>query len=118
MNATNFKRHYYVSVSGKSIEHAPSGSDQLQILATDGEINTLQQLLKREESRDETTALKAPIPYKSADHDPAGDAYDEALIDLYRAIYKLGTSETQQHIAGMNILRELKDTDYNHPGYS
>lgn len=113
----NDKKHYYVSVSGKSVETEPSRTEQLQVMATESEINHLQSLLDSEKHNDDYTAQRAPIPYKSADHDPATDQFNDNLIEVYRAIYQLGTEETKQHIRSLNIIQELKKTDYNHPGY-
>lgn len=113
----NDKKHYYVSVSGKSVEAEPSKTEQLQVLATENEINDLQILLDREKQGDNHTGQRAPIPYKSADHDPATDEFNDEIIDVYRAIYQIGTEETKQHIRSMNIIKELQNTDYNHPGY-
>ncbi|GBF77346.1 hypothetical protein PA598K_05890 [Paenibacillus sp. 598K] len=113
----NDKQRYYVSVSGGAIETEPSKSEQLTIEATAEELAELQAILEQGQREDETTALRTPIPYKSADHDEAQNQFTEQLIDVYRAVYRVGTQETRTHIRGMNILEELKDTDYNHPGY-
>lgn len=114
---TNDKKVYYVSVSGSAIETEPSKGEQLMIEANEEELVELQAVLDQGQREDETTALRTPIPYKSADHDDAQNQFTEQLIEVYRAIYRVGTKETQTHIRGMNILEELKHTDYNHPGY-
>ncbi|GGF91098.1 hypothetical protein [Paenibacillus abyssi] len=114
---SNMKNHYYVSVSGKSIETEPSLSEQLQILATEEELQKLQTLLDHQQHDDELTHIRAPLPYKSNDHDPANDQFTEHLIEVYRAIYRVGTEETRDHIRSMNIIGELHNTDYNYPGY-
>ena len=113
----NEKKVYYVSVSGNSIETEPSKGEQLTIEANEEELAELQAVLDQGQSNDETTALRTPIPYKSADHDEAQNEFTDQLLEVYRAIYRVGTEETQTHIRGMNILEELKHTDYNHPGY-
>lgn len=111
------KQKYYVSVSGKSVEADFSGNEQLEVLGTEEEIAELQQLLDRIQKDDEVTHLRAPIPYKSADHDKATEQFNEDIREVYQAIYELGTSKTREHIRRMNILGKLQDTDYNYPGY-
>ncbi|MCA0755532.1 hypothetical protein KP806_10750 [Paenibacillus sp. N4] len=111
------KQTYYVSVSGKSIESDFSVNEQLEVLGTEEEIGQLQQLLDRIQKDDEITHLRAPIPYKSADHDKATDQFNEDIRKVYQAIYQLGTYKTREHIRQMNILGKLQDTDYNYPGY-
>lgn len=111
------KKLYYVSISGKRIEPEPSINDQLTVVGTDDEMNALQQKLDQIQRDDEITQFRAPIPYKSSDHDKATDKFNEDLIKVYHAIYELGTDETRAHIRQMNILGKLQDTDYNYPGY-
>ncbi|MEK3884465.1 hypothetical protein [Paenibacillus sp. PL2-23] len=111
------KQTLYVSVSNKSLNTEPSMNEQLEVHGTEEELQRLRQLLEKVERDDETTHLRAPIPYKSADHDEATDQFNEDLIRLYHAIFALGTDKTKAHIREMNILHKLQDTDYNYPGY-
>lgn len=111
------KQIYYVSVSSKKIEYQPDSNEQLTVTATVDEIDELQQLLDQVQLDDEKIQLRAPIPFKSADHDETTDKYNEDIIKVYDAIYELGTDETRAHIQEMNILRKIQDTDYNYPGY-
>ncbi|WP_138754767.1 hypothetical protein [Paenibacillus sinopodophylli] len=111
------KKLYYVSISGKRVEPEPSINDQLTVVGTTDEINELGLQLDQLRRDDELTQFRAPIPYKSADHDKATDKFNEDLIKVYHTIYELGTDETRTHIRQMNILSKLQDTDYNSPGY-
>jgi len=111
------KQTYYVSISGKRVEPEPSINDQLTVTGTPEEMNELQLLLDQIQRDDEKTQFRAPIPYKSADHDEATNKYNEDIIKVYEAVYALGTEETKTHIRRMNILTKLQDTDYNYPGY-
>ncbi|CAM4311153.1 hypothetical protein FHS16_000723 [Paenibacillus endophyticus] len=111
------KKFYYVSISGKRIEPEPSINDQLTVVGTSEQISELQQQLDQIQRDDEITQFRAPIPYKSADHDQATDKFNEDLIKVYHTVYELGTDETRAHIRQMNILTKLQDTDYNYPGY-
>ncbi|WP_123042169.1 hypothetical protein [Cohnella candidum] len=111
------KERYYVSVSAHTITKEPSVNDQLTVLATDQERDHLETLFQKEGHADDVTHLRAVIPFKSADHDPATKRYNADLIDIYRYIYKIGTEETKKHIEYMDIIRDLKNSDYSHPGY-
>lgn len=109
---------YYVSLSAYTIAEQPSQlADQFTVLADDDERTQMQTLLQIEQQRDERTHLRAVIPYKSADHDESSERYNDSLIDVYRYLYKIGTPDTKRHIERMNILAELRDPDYHHPGY-
>ncbi|MFC4776161.1 hypothetical protein ACFO9Q_05190 [Paenibacillus sp. GCM10023252] len=112
------KQLYYVSVSGKSVDAAESMGEQLQVRATEQEASELQLLLNLIGQDDRNTAIKAPVPYKSADHDPATDKFNEDIVKVYRAIYELGTDRTREHIRSMNIIQELKNPDFHHAGYN
>ncbi|WP_233567150.1 hypothetical protein [Cohnella endophytica] len=111
------KQRYYVSVSACMIGTEPSLTDQLTILATKEERDQLLRLLEKEQKRTEETYLRAQIPYKSADRDKATRKYNDALIDIYRFIYRVGTIETRRHIEYMDILEELRTPDYRQKGY-
>jgi hypothetical protein len=111
------KDRYYVSVSAHTITKEPSMTDQLTVLATAKERDHLETLLQNEERADDQTHVRAIIPYKSADHDQATNTYNSNLLHIYRYIYKIGTDETKRHIEYMDIIRDLKNPDYNQPGY-
>ncbi|MBD2848489.1 hypothetical protein IDH44_25180 [Paenibacillus sp. IB182496] len=114
---TQSKRPYFVSVSGKAVESASSHSEHLEIMATPKEVDELQLMLDRQHTYDTDTVKNAPIPFKSADHDPANTVFNDKLKELYYTIYRLGTPKTRDHIRSMDILEELEHPDYNHPGY-
>jgi hypothetical protein len=111
------KERYYVSVSAHTITKEPSVNDQLTVMASDKEREYLETLFQQEGRDDDISHLRTMIPYKSADRDPANKKYNADLIDIYRYIYKIGTVETKRHIEYMDIIRDLKNADYNHPGY-
>lgn len=111
------KQRYYVSVSANMVGTEPSLTDQLTVLATDAERNELVSLLNREQKNNDTTYIRAQIPYKSADHDRGTRRFNDSMLDVYRYIYKIGTIETKRHIEYMDILTELRTPDYRHSGY-
>lgn len=107
----------YVSVSNKSLDREVSMNEQLEVRGTDEELEKLRQILEQLERDDQVTQLRAPIPYKSADHDKATDQFNDDLLKLYQLIYNLGTDKTRAHIHDMKILNKLQNTDYENPGY-
>ncbi|MCM3628216.1 hypothetical protein M3194_12660 [Paenibacillus glycanilyticus] len=111
------KKTIYVSVSNKSLDTEASMNEQLEVRGTEEELEKLHRMLERLQRDDEVTQFRAPIPYKSADHDQATDKFNDDLIKLYQVIYLLGTDKTKAHIHDMNILNKLEDTDYEYPGY-
>lgn len=107
----------YVSVSNKSLDRDASMNEQLEVRGTEEELEKLRQMLEQLQRDDEVTQLRAPIPYKSADHDKASDQFNDDLFKLYQFIYNLGTDKTKAHIHDMNILKKLQNTDYEDSGY-
>lgn len=113
------KQRYYVSVSANTIDPEPhdTSSDRLTVMADEKEVAELKRLFEKERHATERTHRRAFIPYKSADHDPATADYNDSMIDLYQYLYRIGSLETRRHIESMNLLQELKNPDYNDPGY-
>jgi hypothetical protein len=111
------KTRYYVSVSSRTVQETLPETDNLEVDVDADELAELHSLLAKEERKDETTQLVAPIPYKSNDHTEAGQDYTDGLSNLYGYIYQVGTEKTKRHIESMKILNKLQDTDYNYPGY-
>lgn len=107
----------FVSVSNKSLESEVSKNEQLEVRGTEEELEILRQMLEQLQRDDEATQLRAPIPYKSADHDKASHQFNDDLLKLYQLIYNLGTDKTKAYIHDMNIINKLQNTDYEDPGY-
>lgn len=108
---------YYVSVSTRTIGKEPSMAEQLTVYANEEELLELDKLLDAEDKDDQLTHVRAVIPYKSAERDPATDRFSDSLEMLYAYIYKIGTPETKAHIETMNILPELENQNHYLPGY-
>ncbi|MFC4103782.1 hypothetical protein [Paenibacillus xanthanilyticus] len=111
------RSRYYMSVSARTIETAPSIAEQLTIYANEEELLALEKLLEQEDKDDQLTHVRAAIPYKSAERDPATDRFSEHLEMLYAYIYKIGTPETKAHIESMDILPKLENQNHYLPGY-
>ncbi|WP_339848450.1 hypothetical protein MKY42_03035 [Paenibacillus sp. FSL W7-1088] len=111
------KKHYYVSVTHNLIEQTKNESTPFEVMVNDEQLNRLKDLMKVLEDEDAYTLQRAPVPYKSADHDEATEQFSDGMTLLYTFLYDHGTSDTRQAIESMNVLSRLQDTDYDDPGY-
>jgi hypothetical protein len=118
------KTIYYISVADGLIESEsvlrgiPNKNYEFVVHAADEEIAELRRRMDKVQSDEETTFKRATIPYKSADHDVATNAFNSDMLSLYHMIYELGNDEAKQHIEKMGILGRLLSPDYHHAGYS
>jgi hypothetical protein len=105
------KRPYYVSVGSQTMmTNEDDSSFEFEILATPVEALELMDLFARTENQDENLISRASTPYESFAETPYGgqdsknEPYEENLMDIYRAIYRLGVPETKKHIEEMQVL--------------
>lgn len=109
------KKKYYIAVgSGQILEDKEISSFELEIEATEDEVNQLQELFQLE-NMEEAPIFLAPHsakdilnigaaawePYKETE---VHEEYDHHLAAIYRLLHQLGTPETKKHIESMNIL--------------
>lgn len=100
------KKTYYVSVGpGEIVDSQEEISFEFEVLATDEEIDKLQQLFEERDKADLRTHVRAEIPYKEYHFDKENDLYDYELREIYKLIHELGNEKTRQHIESMNILQ-------------
>jgi deferrochelatase/peroxidase EfeB len=100
------KTKYYVSVQARSIlADQGAAAYELEILASDREVEQLQELFNTEIKEEDDTFVRAMTPGIPYHIDDDNDVYDYYLIEIYKKIYELGTVETQSHIKNMNILK-------------
>ncbi|MCD1259930.1 hypothetical protein B5M42_013925 [Paenibacillus athensensis] len=101
------KKHYYVSVQSRTIlENQGDASYELEIEATPEERDQLEELFKELGEWDQATAVQvAPALGIAYHHDESNDGYDASLKAAYALIGKLGTAETQRHVASMFTAR-------------
>lgn len=111
------KKHYYVSVTHNLIEQSRNESTPFEVVLDDEELARLKELMELAENDDAYTLQRAPVPYKSADHDDASERFAKGLALLYAFLHHHGTLPTRQAIEDMNVLDRLRDTDYDDPGY-
>lgn len=106
MDNTQQKKTYYVSVQADTVlPDKDAAAFELEIEATEDEVNRLQEMFEIKMDSAESTFIKAhllTIPYH---YDVENDRYDEALAQIYRYLHELGTPETRQHIDRMGIMK-------------
>jgi hypothetical protein len=99
------KTKYYVSVQAHSIlADQGAAAYELEILATNREVAQLQELFENDGDAEDATFFRGMTPGLPYHIDDANDSYDYYLIEIYKKIYELGTTETRTHIESMNIL--------------
>lgn len=111
------KQTYYVSVAHRLIQESPNDSGVFEVLLDEEEFSLLQDKLNALTAEDKYTFRRAPIPYKSADHDDAPEQFNKQLSELYVLLYRSGTAKTRTMLMKSGILSRLGNTDYHHPGY-
>lgn len=47
----------------------------------------------------------------------ATEEFNGDILNIYRYLYEIGSTETKQHIEKMEILPRLLSLDYHHEGY-
>ncbi|MBU5673490.1 hypothetical protein [Paenibacillus brevis] len=111
------KQTYYVSVAHRLIQESPNDSAEFEVLLDEEELSLLQDKLNALTAEDDYTFRRAPVPYKSADHDDAPEQFNKQLSELYVLLYRSGTAKTRTMLMESGILSRLGNTDYHHPGY-
>jgi hypothetical protein len=96
------KKRRYVSVqAGTIMENQGDAAYELEIDATEEEVQMLRRLFQERLSHEYDTFLRAHVPAVPYHFDMENDMYDESLKEIYALIYKLGTEETRNHIQQM-----------------
>lgn len=99
------KKTYYISVaSGEVLEPEDmTGNFEFEILASEEDIDQLEELFEESAEAQDDTAARAIIP--SENHfDKENDTADHNMTEIYRKLYELGTPATKSHIESMNVL--------------
>ncbi|SEM65892.1 hypothetical protein [Paenibacillus sp. OV219] len=102
------RKPYYVSVQAGSILEDPGATAyELAITANEEELNRLQELMEEYATNDERQVFHfASTPFSSASDRQINAGIDGLLVDIYRLLSELGTSETKEHIATMGLFPE------------
>ncbi|TXK80020.1 hypothetical protein [Paenibacillus sp. N3.4] len=100
------KKSYFVSVqSGTIMENQGDSSYELEIKATQDEVEQLGEIFEEMDNFDQSSAIQVSAAVAIAyHHDESNDGYDYYLKEAYRMINDLGTEDTKRHISTMNIL--------------
>jgi hypothetical protein len=99
------KKRYAVSVQARTINETEADStNPIEILATQEEADALQLLFQAEDQVDEKSFAHVPVSAMEYENEGNNKEYDTNLIQIYKAIYQLGTLKTREHIEAMNIL--------------
>jgi hypothetical protein len=101
------KRTYYVAVGAGDIldaEIGPVENFDFEIVASQNELDELQELFEDTNEAESRNAHYAVIPYDSTTHDSQNGLYDKNLREIYVKLYELGTAETRSHIEKMHVL--------------
>jgi len=99
------KTKYYVSVQANSIlADQGAAAYELEIIASDREVEQLQELFDSRSNADDTSFFRAMEPTIQYHNDNENDTYDYYLVEIYKKIYELGTDETKSHIEKMNVI--------------
>lgn len=100
----NTKR-YYVSVqAGTILENKGEAAYELEIDATDFEVEMLRTLLDQMQNANYHSFWRAHVLAVPYHLDEENDEYDSLLNQVYTLLYRNGTEETRNHITSMNII--------------
>jgi hypothetical protein len=98
------KKRYFVSVqAGTVMENKGDAAYEFEIEASADEVEALRKLFEQRDSYDIDSFWRSHIPAIPYHLDMENDHYDKCMGDIYAWIQKLGTEETKQHIASMNL---------------
>ncbi len=98
------KKRYYISVeSGVILEDPTVATYEFVVVANDTEIHQLQELFELAHQKEMDTFLRGATPVIPYHDDPENHNYDRALMDIYRMIHRLGTTDTKEHIESMGV---------------
>jgi hypothetical protein len=102
------KKTFYVSVQAGSVLEDPKvASYELEIRATEEELNKLQELFEEYASADEAELIHFhKHPYGTAPVERMNAMSDHYIEEIYKLLYRLGTPETKNHIASMGLFPE------------
>ncbi|GAA0134655.1 hypothetical protein YSY43_14950 [Paenibacillus sp. YSY-4.3] len=113
------KKPYYVSVAHRLIQEVPNqDSAEFRVQLDEEDLVKLRDKITELSEEDIYTFRRAPIPYKSADHDEATEQFNDRMIELYTLLYQYGDEQTRRSIIGLGVLGKLQNHDYDDPGYN
>ncbi len=98
------KSKYYISVqAGTIMENQGDSAYEFEIEATAEDLDKLQKLFETKMEYEEGTYIRSHLPGIPYHHDSDNDLHDDALKEIYSMLNKLGTKETSDYIAKMDL---------------
>jgi hypothetical protein len=100
------KKTYYVAVGSSEIlePEDATGNFEFEIIASEEEVDQLQELFEDSEDAQDATFIRAHLPFPLQDNDRGNSDADYYLKQIYSKLHELGTYETKAHIESMHIL--------------
>jgi hypothetical protein len=99
------KKTYYVTVqSGEIMDDPTAFSYDFVIYADEQELDQLQEMFENTQDAEQMTYNRTWIPSPIDQFHEENSIYDESLLEIYKKLHSLGSTETKQHIETMNIL--------------
>ncbi|MGZ9585212.1 hypothetical protein [Paenibacillus marinisediminis] len=97
-------RKYYVSVHHRTILLEPSEGVDLEIEATEAQVDQLYKLIGQVADEESDAMYEHFMLFTKETNDQINQQYDRRLHELYQELYRLGTANTrafiEQHIGG------------------
>lgn len=98
------RHHYYISVQSKTImSNRGDAPYEFEVVAAPEEIAQLRELFVGMEDFDQLGYVRNQIPGIPYHHDLENDGYDYYIKEVYDMLARLGTEETRNHIATMDL---------------
>jgi hypothetical protein len=85
------------------MENQGDAAYEFEIEATQEELDKLQILFEKLNTYDTGTFWRSHVPVVPYHHDGDNDAYDDTLLEIYSLLNQLGTKETREHLAKMDV---------------
>ncbi|NEW08651.1 hypothetical protein GK047_21890 [Paenibacillus sp. SYP-B3998] len=99
------KKPYFINVgTGEVLEDKKALNFEFEILASEEDIDKLQELLEETDNSSQGSYASSWLPWKVYYSNEANQEYDYYLTEVYRTLHQLGTEETKRHIESMHIL--------------
>jgi hypothetical protein len=99
------KKTYYIAVGpGEIMENQGDSSYEFEIVATQEDIDRLEDLFEEKDNADQSSHVHAWLPFIHTYDGPNKD-HDYYLHEVYRMLHKLGTEETKAQIEQMKVLQ-------------
>ncbi|MEC5422704.1 hypothetical protein QGM71_04240 [Virgibacillus sp. C22-A2] len=99
------KKHYYVTVDKQEIRDIsiPDNGVEYKIIANQKEKEEIEELFRAKDKNEKDAVKFLAKPFDEWGADDKREDYDNKMIELYRKVYELGTSETKREINNLGL---------------